>query len=110
MAELVHGLAKLFSWPPVRPSLTPPARIPRRILPIPPAPAVLNQHVIDVGAIYQRSPETLYYAKMIGGGAKFENPEALGTIWSDLTLSFRSQSFTVESGAGEEPIKHDRGR
>jgi hypothetical protein len=41
-------------------------------------------------------------------GARFENPEATGTIGPDLTLSFRSQSFTGDLDVAEEPIKRDR--
>ena len=40
-------------------------------------------------------------------GARFENPAAPETIDLDLLLSFRSQSLTEESEAGEEPIKTD---
>ena len=46
-------------------------------------------------------------------GARFENPEASGTIGHDLTVSFRSQSCTEEleaSEADQEPIKYDRTR
>ena len=43
-------------------------------------------------------------------GARFENPDAPGTIGSDLILSVQSQSLTEESEVGEEPIKHDRTR
>lgn len=42
-------------------------------------------------------------------GARFENPEAIEAMGRDLTLSVRNQSVTEESGAGEEPIKSDRG-
>ena len=38
-------------------------------------------------------------------GARFENPTASETIDLDLLLSFRFQSLTDESEAGEEPIK-----
>lgn len=44
---------------------------------------------------------------LIVEGARFENPTAPETIDLDLLLSFRSQSLTAESGAGEEPIKTD---
>ena len=47
---------------------------------------------------------------MMAEGARFENPTAPETIDLDLLLSVRSQSLTEESEAGEEPIKHDRGR
>ncbi len=40
-------------------------------------------------------------------GARFENPTAPETIDLDLLLSFRCQSLTEESQAGEEPIKPD---
>jgi len=40
-------------------------------------------------------------------GARFENPTAPETIDLDLLLSFRSQSLTEDSEAGEEPTKTD---
>ena len=40
-------------------------------------------------------------------GARFENPTAPETIGPDLISSFRSQSLTEQSEAGEEPIKPD---
>ena len=43
-------------------------------------------------------------------GARFENPTAPETIGSNLFSSFGSQSLTVESKAGDEPIKPDRAR
>jgi hypothetical protein len=43
-------------------------------------------------------------------GARFEIPTAPETIDLDLLLSFRSQSLTEESEAGEEPIKIDGAR
>jgi hypothetical protein len=45
-----------------------------------------------------------------GGGAKFENPEALETLGLDLTVSFQSQSLTEELEVGEQPVKPDRKR
>jgi len=41
-------------------------------------------------------------------GARFENPDAIETIGSDLTLSFRSQPVTEESEEGRESIETDR--
>jgi hypothetical protein len=41
-------------------------------------------------------------------GARFENPDGTKTIGPDRTSSFRSQSLTGESEAGEEPVKADR--
>lgn len=43
-------------------------------------------------------------------GARFEAPTVPETIDLDLLLSFRSQSLTEESEAGEKPIKTDRTR
>ena len=43
-------------------------------------------------------------------GTRFENPTAPETIGPDLASSFRSQSLTEESVAGEEPVEHDRTR
>ena len=37
-------------------------------------------------------------------GARFENPYGTKTIGPDRTSSFRSQSLTGESEAGEEPV------
>ena len=42
--------------------------------------------------------------------ARFENPDALETIGTDLTVLFQSQSLREESEAGEEPPKPDRTR
>lgn len=81
--------------------------IPRRILPIPPAPAVFDQHVIDVGAIGQDHLKTSHYAGIMVEAARFEIPTASETIGPDLPLSCRSQSLREELEAGEEPIKPD---
>jgi hypothetical protein len=43
-------------------------------------------------------------------GARFENPRAPETMGSNLVSSFRSQSLTAESEAGDEPINTDRRR
>ena len=43
-------------------------------------------------------------------GARFGNPISSETIGADLTSSFRSQSLTEESEAGEETVEHDRTR
>ena len=43
-------------------------------------------------------------------GARFENPDALETICSDLTPSSCSQSLTEESERGKEAVKADRTR
>jgi len=54
---------------------------------------------------------TLLHLSGNGEGARFENPETLETIGSDLTVSVRSQSLTEEleaSEADEKPIKYDR--
>ena len=40
-------------------------------------------------------------------GVRFENPTDPQTIGPDLISSFRSQSLTEESEAGEEPVKPD---
>jgi len=56
----------------------------------------------------RNSPRFTY--QEMAGGARFENPEALETIGPDLASSFRSQSLTDESEAGEGPIKPDRPR
>jgi hypothetical protein len=45
---------------------------------------------------------------MYGQGARFENTDALETIGSDLTSSFRIQLVTEESEEGREPIETDR--
>jgi hypothetical protein len=42
--------------------------------------------------------------------ARFENAPAPETIGPQSTSSFRSQSLTEESRAGEEPIETDRTR
>ena len=50
---------------------------------------------------------TIVCPDWLAEGARFENPTAPETIDLDLLLSFRSQSLTEESEAGEEPIKTD---
>ena len=45
--------------------------------------------------------------KNVAEGARFQNSEAVETIDLDLLLSFRSQSLTEESEAGEDPLKPD---
>ena len=47
---------------------------------------------------------------LLAEGARCENPTAPETIGSDLISSFRSQSVTEESEAGEELVKSDRTR
>lgn len=44
---------------------------------------------------------------LIAEGVRFETLTAPETLNLDLVLSFRSQSLTEESEAGEEPIKPD---
>ena len=44
------------------------AVVSRGILPIPPAPAVFDQRVIDVGAIGKDHIKTLNYVGKLGGG------------------------------------------
>ena len=48
--------------------------------------------------------------KGVAERARFENSDAPETIGPDLISSLRSQSITVESEAGEKPIKPDRTR
>lgn len=56
-----------------------------------------------------RSLPSFAYQKM-AEEARFENPDALETIDTDLASSFQSQSVTEESEAGEDPIKTHRTR
>jgi hypothetical protein len=54
---------------------------------------------------------TPLYLSGNGGGARFENPEALETIGPDLTVLFYPQSLTEELEAleaDEKPVKYDR--
>lgn len=49
----------------------------------------------------------LSWPDSLAEGARFQTPTALETIDLDLLLSFRCQSLTEESEAGEEPINTD---
>jgi hypothetical protein len=46
-------------------------------------------------------------SRVVAEGARLENPTAPETIDLNRLLSFRSQSLTEESEAGEEPVKPD---
>ncbi len=47
---------------------------------------------------------------VVGEGARLEASSASETIDSESASSVRSQSFTEEVEAGEEPVKPDRTR
>ena len=68
--------------------------------------ALMNVNVI---VRQPRSLPSFGYQEM-AEGARFEKPEALETIGSNLVSSFGSQSLTAESEAEEEPVKSDRTR
>jgi hypothetical protein len=98
------GSAHKHSLPPF-PSLR--TGITWRILPIPPAPTVFDQRVIDIGPFGKYHLKTSNYAGKHGGGARFEHSTVLETRGPDLISLFRFQALTEESEAGEEPVKTD---